>query len=51
MSTSDKELQDAFKRSQQVQKQNDGMVVSAQVTDFYSKSETKCLYQKRKQYI
>ena len=25
MSTSDKELQDAFKRSQQVQKQNDGM--------------------------
>ena len=24
MSTSDKELQDAFKRSQQVQKQNDG---------------------------
>jgi hypothetical protein len=25
MSTSDKELQDAFRRSQQVQKQNDGM--------------------------
>ena len=51
LKSNEKSIQEDEKHLLSVQKQNDGMVVSAQVTDFHTKSETKCLYQKRKQFI
>ena len=51
LKSNEKSIQEEEKHFLSVQEQNSVMAASAQVTDFYSKSETKCLYQKRKQFI